>query len=363
MSGAPVFAKGRDLDAAAGALRPWLAARLGVGVLTLDGLSYPAGAGVSNETIFFDAHRGDGQRGDGQRGGRVEKLVLRVAPAPEHQMFLEPRFRMQFDLLAALRRLGAVRVPEVLWYSEDATILGQPFFVMRRMAGRVPVSMPVYTSTGWLADATPARRRRLWDGAMRQFAAIHRVPPGEVAFVEPVTDGSSGNQRQLDYWTRFATWALADEIPEDVRVLLDWLTATAPPEPVTRLVWGDARIGNMMFDDEFGVVGVMDWEQASLGDPVADLGWWLMFDDIHSVEVGLTRLDGLGTRAETIELWEELTGLRADHLLWHEVFAGVKTGLLALHTRRSMRLPITDAPRGPFLRRACRLLEDEVEVP
>jgi aminoglycoside phosphotransferase (APT) family kinase protein len=357
---APVFSKGRDLDATAAALAPWLAERLDGhpdeqpdGRVEVGEFSYPQGAGASNETILFEARRS----ADGRE--RVDELVLRVAPRPEYQMFLEPEFRMQYDLLATLRGTGSLRVPEVLWFEDDPAILGARFFVMRRMRGRVPVSMPVYNKTGWVVDATPAQRRTLWESAVRQLAAIHLVPVDTVAFVDRPQRGATGHEQQLTYWSEFATWALGDAVPDVVAAVLDWLTANAPPQPEPGLSWGDARMGNMMFGDDFEVVGVMDWEQASLAGPMTDLGWWLFFDDIHSVEQGLARLDGLGTRQETIDLWEELTGQRVGDLLWHEVFAGCKAGLLALRSRDLLTLAPSPGGRrpNPFLAKSCRLLD------
>ncbi|WP_436790405.1 phosphotransferase family protein [Yinghuangia sp. YIM S10712] len=351
MSEALIFAKGRDLDAAAAALRPWLAERLGVTDIELTDFAYPLGAGVSNETILFEARHSD----------RVDELVLRIAPRPEHQMFLDPRFRTQYDMLVTLRRVGTVRVPEALWYEEDPRILGQPFYLMRRMRGRVPVSMPVYNSTGWLVDATPAQRRTLWESAMGQLAAIHSLPIDEFAFVHRPEQGAAGDEQQLTYWSQFATWALGDDIPESVRALFDWLKAHRPATDTPGLSWGDARIGNIMFGDDYRVVGVMDWEQASLGGPMADLGWWLLFDEMHSTSQGVARLDGLGTRGETIDLWQELTGRQVQDLDWHETFAGLKAGLLGLHSRRSMNLPKAGYP-NPWLERACLLAEIDAPV-
>jgi aminoglycoside phosphotransferase (APT) family kinase protein len=345
---APVFSKGRDLDATAAALAPWLADRLGARGVEIGGFAYPQGAGASNETILFEARWRD----------RVEELVLRVSPSPDYQMFLEPEFRMQYDLLVALRSTGSVRVPEVLWFEDDATLLGQPFFVMRRMRGRVPVSMPVYNKIGWLVDATPAERWTAWESAVRQLAAIHQVPVDAVGFVDRPERGATGCEQQLAYWTEFADWALGDAVPDVVAALLDWLVANVPAQPAPGLSWGDARIGNMMFGDDFEVVGVMDWEQASLAGPEADLGWWLFFDEIHSTEVGVPRLDGLGTRQETVDLWQDLTGERVGDLLWHEVFAGCKAGLLALRTRDLLTLGSTQAHGpNPWITRACRLLD------
>ncbi|NUU26348.1 MAG: phosphotransferase family protein [Streptomycetaceae bacterium] len=349
MNQAPVFAKGRDLDAAAAALRPWLADRLGTADVQVSGMVYPQGAGVSNETILFEA----------RAGGRTEEFVLRVSPAPEHQMFLDPRFKMQYDILTALRRLGTVRVPEALWYEDDAAVLGRPFYLMRRMRGRVPVSMPVYNSSGWLVEATPAQRRIFWESAVEQLAAIHRVPVADVAFIDRPEHGAAGDGQQLAYWSSFAGWALEDDIPDTVLTLFDWLHAHRPARSTPGLSWGDARVGNMMVGDDFRIVGVMDWEQANLGGPVADLGWWLFFDHIHSAAQDVPRLDGLGGRQETIDLWQDLTGRHienlSDNLHWQEVFAALKAGLLALHTRRSMQLPVAGRP-NPFLQRACQML-------
>jgi aminoglycoside phosphotransferase (APT) family kinase protein len=348
MGGARVFDKGRDLNATARTLGPWLAAKLGADEITLDGFNYPRGAGISNETILFHA----------RTAGRNERYVLRVAPRPEYQMFLEPRFRMQYDLLRALRRLGTVRVPEALWFCEDTSVLGQEFFLMRRSYGRVPVSIPVYNADGWLTEASPAQRRVLWESAMRQFAAIHRVPVDSVRFVDAPARGATGLDQQLDYWAEFASWALGAAAPPLVSTLLDWLRTHRPVTERPGLAWGDARIGNMMFDDEYHVVVVMDWEQASLADPMADLGWWLMFDEIHSAYSGVSRLEGLGGREETLDAWQELTGRKVTDLHWHEVFACVKTGLLGLRTRRAMMLAEADrSTPSPFIVRACHLLD------
>jgi aminoglycoside phosphotransferase (APT) family kinase protein len=332
-------------------LCPWLAARLGVADVELANLVYPLGAGVSNETILFDARSGD----------RVEEFVLRIAPRREHQMFLDPRFRMQYDMLATLRRLGTVRVPEAPWYEEDPGILGQPFYLMRRMRGRVPVSMPVYNKEGWLTEATPAQRRSAWESAMRQLAAIHSLPTEEFAFVHRPEQGAPGDEQQLAYWSEFAAWALEDEVPDVVHALFEWLKANQPATCRPGLSWGDARIGNIMFGDDFEVVGVMDWEQASLAGPMADLGWWLLFDDMHSTAQGIARLDGLGTRQETLDLWRELTGRQVEDLDWHEAFAGLKAGLLGQHSRRSMNLPVSGRP-SPWLQHACRLAEIDTPV-
>lgn len=347
---APVFDKGRDLDALAVTLSRWLADRLDVPSVEVGDFSYPQGAGVSNETILFAA------RWSTPAGETTRELVLRVRPRPEYQIFLNTEFHTQYSLLKTLHAAEAVRVPRVLWFEEDHTLLDQPFFVMERMRGRVPVSMPVYNAEGFLVDATPAQRRTLWVSAVEELARIHRVPVETVRFLDWPELGATGIEQQLTYWSRFARWTLGDAVPDAVAGLLEALVDTAPVNVEPGLAWGDSRIGNMMFDDDFRLVGVMDWEQASLAGPIADLGWWLFFDYMHSDGVGLARLDGLGDRQETIALWQELTGLSADGVHWHEAFAGCKATLLALRTARLRNLGTMRSGRSPYLAKAYDLL-------
>ncbi|MBY8862843.1 phosphotransferase family protein [Nocardia sp. CA2R105] len=346
MEQAPVFSTGRDLDAALDALRPWLAARLDAAEVEIDPPSYPQGAGASNETLLIRA------RAD----GRTAEFAVRIAPGPDHQMYYEPRFRLQYDILRALFGRFDVRVPEPLWFESDPTVLGRPFYVMRRLLGRVPVSMPVYNSSGWLFEATPAQRRTLWQNSMQQLGAIHSVPISEVAFVDRPEHGVSGDEQQLSYWQAYADWAFGEKTPEVAAALFEWLDAHRPAASAPGLSWGDARIGNIMYDNDFQVLGVMDWEQVSLAGPVADLAWWLLFDESLSAGQGIPRLAGLGTREETIALWRESTGRTPDDLHWHEVFARLKAGLLSLHSRRSLPpMARTSTRHFSYLHHACDL--------
>ena len=78
----PVFTKGRDLDETRRRFTPWLAERIGAAELEVSDFTYPAGAGVSNETLLFEARWPDGGT------TRTQELVLRIHPAPEYQIFL-----------------------------------------------------------------------------------------------------------------------------------------------------------------------------------------------------------------------------------------------------------------------------------
>jgi hypothetical protein len=107
-----------------------------------------------------------------------------------------------------------------------------------------------------------------------------------------------------------------------------WLRRHAPsPGPVS-LSWGDAKLGNCVFDAQGRVAAALDWEQACLAHPVDDLAWWLMLDGCLSEGYGVPRLPGLPSRDETVAHWERASGLPADDLGYHEVFAAWRMAVI-----------------------------------
>jgi aminoglycoside phosphotransferase (APT) family kinase protein len=100
----------------------------------------------------------------------------------------------------------------------------------------------------------------------------------------------------------------------------------------------------MMFDENFEVVAVMDWEQPSLGGALHDLAWWLYNSDtMHSGKYPeRPYLDGMGSRAETIALWRELTGIPTDDIDWYEEFTALKYSCTGIRVSTLRGLPLPD---------------------
>jgi aminoglycoside phosphotransferase (APT) family kinase protein len=264
--------------------------------------------------------------------------VLRICPQ-DFQLFMDPRLGDQVRLLKALHARGRVKVAQPIVYEPGCEPFGQPYFIMDRLEGRVPVSFPPYNSGGFLFEATVAQRRTLWESAVDQLAEVARTPLADVAFLAEA-DGDGDFEQNLQWWFTYARWAGVAELPA-LAQLQAWLEANRPADPPPGLSWGDARIGNMMFADDFTVAGVMDWEQLSLGGALLDMGWWLYFDRFHSDGLGLKRLEGLGDRAETIARWEGVMGLKVSDIEWYEMLAGYK---LAVITGRKVILEKNAAP-------------------
>ena len=335
------FDKGRDLADAGEVLEQWLCQRLDLERAKVSDLILPDRAGLSNETILFQAALNDGTN------TTTEKLVLRVSPAPENQLLRDTLFESQARLLQVLHEERNLKVPNVRWFESDPKWFDRPFFVMDRADGRVPISDPIYNAEGWLYDATPAQQRTAWEGALDELVRINLTPPELVRFLP---GGTSGFPEVLEEIRAEYAWACAGGEHPIVDRLWEWLEANVPSAPPIGLSWGDARLGNTMFDDDFRLVVVMDWELVSLGTPIMDLGWWLFFDDVHSET--FPRLPGLGNRQQTIDRWEQ--GNRPERRpasSWYEILAAVRLATLVI---RSMVLLGVTEPNDwiPFTRLA-----------
>lgn len=338
----------RDLESLAGTLMRWIAARMPQARdLRLENFAYPRGAGQSHETILFDA----GWTQDGKE--RTQGCVVRIKPS-DFTVYPDDLFEEQYRVMRALHEDGQVRVARPLWFEADPSVLGQPFFVMEKVHGRVPVSVPPYARSGWLADATPSQRRHLWEVSVRQLAAIQCVPLDAFQFLAGPEGARDGLAQEWDKFTRFVAWLRDDPRAELLEAGRQRLLANWPQNQPEGLVWGDSRIGNMMFDENFDVVAVVDWEQASLGGALHDLAWFVtLAETMHGKAATYgAYLDGMGSREETIALWQEVCGKSAADLEWYEDFTQLKMSCTGV---RIDNLRGTEVVKADFLRERLKL--------
>ena len=316
----------RSLADLAVTLSEWLPRQMpGASDFHISDIQYPRGAGLSHETILFDARW--------CRDGASESrgMVVRIKPGANKSVYLDDMFIEQYRLMKAARESGKVRVAEVFWLEEDPSLLGAPFFVMERLSGRVPVSFPPYTKAGWFFEATPAQRRIAWEDGIRQLASIQLIGVENVPFLDFGGGKLSPFQQELDRYRRLLGRITAPGPLPFHEAAFEELVRTAPANPPPGIVWGDARIGNMMFNDDYCVIAVMDWEQPSLGGALHDLGWWLYNEDVMTRSKGVERLDGMGSPDEAKGLWSEVSGIPVTDFEWYESFAAFKGETLRIH--------------------------------
>ena len=282
--------------------------------LEVRGLQRSAG-GFSNVTVMGELQwtvRGTSQ---------VVPIVIRVQP-DEPSVYPDCYVSRQYRIMEALAGTS-VPVPEVLGFETDARWLGAPFFLMRRVAGRVPQENPLYHLEGWFHELSPDALRRHWFAGVDTIAAVARVDWRALAleWLRPPA-GITPLARQLAYYQDALRWAeeLGRPYPH-LHGAYDWLVRQQPRDEPVALSWADAKLGNCVFDDEGRIAAALDWEQATLASPVDDLAWWLMLDESLCTGYGLPRLAGLPSREETVTRWERATGLSARHLPYYDVFA------------------------------------------
>jgi aminoglycoside phosphotransferase (APT) family kinase protein len=293
----------------------------------------PIGEGHSNVTYLIE------------RGGA--EMVLRRPPRPPlppsaHDVLREAR------LLRALRDTPA-RVPEVLAVCEDPTTIGCPFYVMERVEGEV-----IASSIPEALD-TPAERRRASEELIDALVEIHGVDWRAVG-LEDFGKPTGYLQRQL---RRFGgLWELnkTREIEEMNRVA-GWLSERIPSSGPATIVHGDFRLGNTMFSAQAParLVAVLDWEMATIGDPLADLGYLcMMWTERDDPELGMrehlgkiTRREGFPTRAELIDSYEQRSGRSMGDIRWYTTLALWK---MAVFMEGNYKRAIAGTTDDPYLK-------------
>ena len=233
----------------------------------------------------------------------IDALDLVVRARPPSPGLLEPYdLQRQFTILRALEPTP-VPSPAVFWYEDSPDVLGREFYVMERVNGTVYER----TVPPELASS-PERLRRMSRSMVEAIASIHRVDLSDTG-LDALGDGKGYLDRELDHWAGEMHRVQRATLPALERLLGELQERKPRHSTTVTLVHGDPKPGNFAFvGDE--VSGVFDWELASLGDPLADIGWaelnWTM-------PGSFTRRPGASTPDELVALYEQLTGIDVVH--------------------------------------------------
>ncbi|MGY2049875.1 phosphotransferase [Methylobacterium sp. JK268] len=260
------------------------------------------------------------------RGGQSNPTFLVVAETGEYVLRKQPPGKLlpsahavdrEFRVLRALADTD-VPVPRAVAFCADPAVIGTPFYLMERLTGRV----------FWdpaLPDLPREARAGIYFAMNEALARLHRVDPAAIGLSD---FGKAGNyfRRQIERWS--GQWA-ASKTRENPSIdrLAAWLPAHLPDDDETRICHGDFRLDNMIFHpSEPRVIGIIDWELATLGHPLADLAYnCIAYNTDPTVYRGIRGkdLDALGIPSEEayIRRYCERTGRRDGITPFHLAFA------------------------------------------
>lgn len=230
------------------------------------------------------------------------------------------------DVLREARLLQAVSaqvpVPTVLAVCDDTEVTGANFFVMEHLDGTV-VRDPES------AAAVPETvRARVGASLVDALVALHEVDPAALGLGE-LAQRRDYAERQLRRWHRNWEATRTREMP-DLERTHAWLVENVPAQSRSTIVHGDFRVDNCILGADGAVLGLLDWELSTVGDPLADLGQLLVYwaepdDEFTALHTPPTRVPGYATRAELRERYLAATGADPAEVAYYVVFNWWKT--------------------------------------
>jgi aminoglycoside phosphotransferase (APT) family kinase protein len=256
-------------------------------------------------------------------------LILRRPPAGQKARGAHDMQR-EFTIQARLRPVYPY-VPRMVAFCDDESVLGSDFYVMERVEGTIlgrdlPPGM----------DLSESEVRRLCTGALDRLVELHSVD-AEEAGLGDLGKGHGYVGRQVAGWSERFRRARTENVG-DFEDVMAWLAANQPEDVSSCVIHNDYRFDNVVLEDNLEVVAVLDWEMATLGDPLMDLGgalaYWVQADDdevFAQFRRQPTHLPGMLTRAEVVDYYAGRMGLSVtpDGWTFYEVFGLFRLAVIA----------------------------------
>ncbi|TDD27828.1 phosphotransferase family protein [Kribbella turkmenica] len=283
-------------------------------------------------------------------------LILRRPPAGTKAKGAHDMAR-EYRIQAALKPVFPY-VPEMVAHCNDTEVIGSEFYVMERVEGTIPRRQELGV------ELTPEQTRQLCFTMIDILVDLHQVDAGQAGLTD-LGRGDGYVERQVTGWTARYRKAKTWNVPSYERVMA-WLAANQPADSGTCVIHNDFRLDNIVLapDDPLTVVGVLDWELATLGDPWLDLGsalaYWVQADDdwaFRRFRLQPSDAPGMPSRDEIVRYYADRSGLTPENWAFYEVFGLFRLAVIAQQIYYRYHHKQTRNPRFKSLWLPVNLLE------
>lgn len=290
------------------------------------------------------------------------ELILRRPPFGKKAKGAHDMVR-EAHIMQALKPVYAY-VPDVLALCEDAAVMDCDFYVMSRIRGVIPrQNFPAEL------NLTPEKTRALCLSVIDKLIELHKVDV-EKAGLSGMGKGQGYVERQLGGWSERYRNALTPDVGDFEKVIA-WLNAKKPEgEVAITLIHNDFRFDNVVLNPEnpSQVIGVLDWEMATLGDPLMDLGstlaYWVEAGDdpfFQMLRRQPTTEPGMLTRQEVIDYYGEKTGWKVDNFDFYSIYGLFRLAVIIQQIYYRFYHGQTQDKRFAQFGQVCQYLEKRCE--
>jgi aminoglycoside phosphotransferase (APT) family kinase protein len=258
------------------------------------------------------------------------ELVLRRPPFGKKAKTAHDMGR-EYRILRALNPVFPY-CPEPIAYTEDTSITGSPFYVMERLRGIIlRKDLPPGLSF------TPEEARHLCERLLDVHIQLHAIDYKKIG-LENYGKPKGYVERQVTGWSTRYRAARTDDAPDCEKVMA-WIQKNMPPDcDRPGIIHNDYRFDNVVLDEKnpMKIIGILDWEMATIGDPLMDLGnslaYWVQSDDppeMHLMRVMPTNMEGALTREEMIRQYSQKSGLFIKNFDFYYCFGLFRLAVIA----------------------------------
>lgn len=233
----------------------------------------------------------------------------------------------EFNVLTALKPVYKP-IPAPILYCDDSAVIGSPFYIMERVRGiilrnKIPKGM----------ELTPLMMKSISQSAIDNLVALHSIDLESTGLIH-LGKPEGYIQRQVEGWIKRYVAAETDTI-ENMNKTAEWMQANIPNDNTVAFIHNDYKYDNLVLDPEnlSNIIAVLDWEMATVGNPLMDLGtslgYWAEADDSDALKpFNLTWLPGNMNREEVVQHYAAIKKISVPDMLFYYVFGSFKIAVI-----------------------------------